>query len=124
MADQTTTTRWDAGIDHLQESGAICVRFRERKIVDMMQIEAMSEELARLTADEGSRLVLDLSGVEFLASAALNKLVSLERRLRSRAGQLALCGLTSTVQDVFSITRLTSVFSIHPDQAAALAALK
>lgn len=113
---------WGSGIEHIDQNGAICVRFRDRKIVDMEQIEAMSEELARLSAGEGSRMVLNLDGVEFLSSSALNKLVALERKLRVRDGRLALCSLTSTVKDVFSITKLGDIFCIHEDESAAIAA--
>ena len=119
----TEQTQWDSRLLHRQHEGAVCVRFQDRKIVEMAQIEAMSEELSELSAGDGARLVVNLDGVEFLSSAALNKLVSLERKLRGRDGRLALCSLTLTVKDVFVITRLENLFAIYDTESAALQAL-
>ena len=121
--NENAAASWDARIVHSSENGTICVRFHDKKIVDTAQIEAMSEELSRLTSNDGSRMVLNLDGVEFLSSAALNKLVSLERKMKARDGTLALCSLTTTVRDVFSITRLGDLFNIHESEQAALASM-
>ena len=118
-----TDFQWRTSIDHTDRDGVICVRFRDRRMVDTHQIEAAWDEVSQLTSANGSRLVLNLSAVEFLSSAALNKLVSLERKLRGRDGQLALCSLTGTVRDVFSITRLTQVFDVHATEDEAVESL-
>ena len=106
-----------------REGDAFVIRFRERKIMDVAYIEAMAEELFRLVSGDPVKLALNFEGVDFLASAALNKVLTLERRLRGQGGQLALCCLSPTMKDVFAITRLGEVFDIYPDEAGALAGL-
>lgn len=67
------------------------------------------------------RFVLDLAGLEYLSSAGLRVLLMLAKRV-SDEGYLALCGLNAVVREVFDIAGFTSLFSIHPKRAAAVAA--
>lgn len=82
----------------------------------------------RAEADKaiGSRtkVVLDLSKVDFMDSSALGTLIPLLRSLTSRSGDLRLAGLRDRVQMLFELTRLYRVFSIWPDAAAAVASFE
>ena len=67
-----------------------------------------------------NRLVLNLGTVEMLTSAAIGKLVMLNRKVQAANGRLALCCLTPTVKEIFDSMRLTDLFHIYPDEQAAL----
>jgi anti-sigma B factor antagonist len=58
------------------------------------------------------RVVVDLSGVEYMATAGLATLVEGLQRSKREQTELVLCGLRERVQAVFEISRLTSVFRI------------
>ncbi len=64
-------------------------------------------------------ILLDLSRVEFMDSAGCGTLLWLHRELLQRAGRLAVCNLTPSVQAVFDLLRLHRVLHILPPASAA-----
>jgi len=57
------------------------VRFQDKKIMDTVAIQELGDELLGLVdKDKKKSLLLNFLGVEFLSSAALNKLTSSIRR--------------------------------------------
>lgn len=61
---------------------------------------------------QSSDLVLDMSSVGFLSSAALGKLIGLNRKLARKGGRVVLCGLDKEVESVFRVTRLDRILLI------------
>ena len=61
------------------------------------------------------RLEFDLSCVQYLASAALAKLISLNAALRAADGRLVLENLQPAVREIFTATLLDRTFEISPD---------
>jgi anti-sigma B factor antagonist len=68
-----------------------------------------------------SRLVIDLSGVAYMATPGVATLVEALQISKRTGTALVLFGLTDRVRAVFEIARLISVFKITPDEASALA---
>lgn len=66
------------------------------------------------------RIVLDLSQVEFVDSSGLGAIVASMKQLGS-SSKLDLAGLTPTVDKVFRLTRMDTVFAIHDNADAAVA---
>ncbi len=74
-------------------------------------------------ADKGiHKLILDLSGIEFLDSAGLGVLMILYGNMKVRGGHLRLVAPGGKVMDVLKLTHTDSILSIDPDLEAALAA--
>jgi anti-anti-sigma factor len=67
-----------------------------------------------------SKVVLNLDGVEFLASVAIGKLITLMRKTRSAGGGLLLCNVGPTVLGVLHITKLSDILHIYADEREAL----
>lgn len=65
-----------------------------------------------------ARVVLDLSQVDFLDSSGLGALVA-SMKLLAPDQKLELAVLTPIVEKVFRLTRMDSVFTIHPTIDAA-----
>ena len=100
-------------IETCQENGITVVTFIERKILEAAHILELGEELLQLAEkDENKHLLLDFSSVEFLSSAALNKLIILDKKVKSKSGQLKLCNMMPEIREVFVITRLNQLFDI------------
>jgi len=57
-------------------------------------------------------VVLDLSGLLYLGSLALGALVSLQRAITLRQGQLRLVGLRPEIEQVFAISGLCNAFAL------------
>jgi anti-sigma B factor antagonist len=99
------------------------VRFTDKKIVDSTNIEEMGTELMAVVDKEHMKhILLNFEGVEFLSSAALNKLILLEKKVKQFGGVLRLCCLKAEIMEVFTITRLNRVFDIRKTESDALKA--
>ncbi|WP_375229667.1 STAS domain-containing protein [Roseobacter sp. S98] len=82
------------------------------------------KDAMRSETDNGPDLVvLDLSKVEFIDSSGLGAIVAAMKNMGAER-KLALAGLTPTVQRVFQLTRMDSVFSVFPTLDGALAELR
>ena len=102
---------------------ATIVRFLDRKILDEANIQELGQELFDLVEqDERKRVVLNFSTVEFLSSAALGKLITLNKKARSHGCQLKLSNVRPEIYEVFAITKLNKLFDIKEDETDALAA--
>ena len=97
------------------------VRFKDRRILDASNIEELGIELFELIEQEDrKKLLLNFADVEFLSSAALNKLIILDKKIKSGGGKLKLTDLRPEIHEVFVITRLNQLFDIHDEEADAL----
>lgn len=82
------------------------------------------KDAMRVQTDGGpDMVVLDLSKVEFIDSSGLGAIVAAMKSMGTER-RLALAGLTPTVERVFKLTRMDSVFSVFPTLEGALAELK
>jgi anti-sigma B factor antagonist len=98
------------------------VRFVDRKILDEANIQELGQELFKLVEeDHRKNLLLNFSSVEFLSSAALGKLITLDKKVKSHSGKLKLSNIRPEIYEVFAITKLNKLFDIKDDEADALA---
>jgi len=98
------------------------VRFLDRKIIDAANIQELGDELFALVEKENRKnLLLNFVSVEFLSSAALNKLIILDKKVKAHSGKMRLCNLKPEIYEVFAITRLNQLFDIKNTEQEALA---
>src|SRR5207249_7155227 len=84
------------------------VNFTDRKILDEQNIQIIGEQLFSLVDEAGRRkLLLNFGNVEYLSSAALAKLITLNKKLQQAGGRLILCNIDPQIRDRKS-TRLNS----------------
>jgi len=99
------------------------VRFRDQKIIEDINIQELGRELFRLVEVENrGKLLLNFSSVDFLSSAALGKLITLDKKVKTHGGELKLSNIRPEIHEVFVITKLDRLFDIKDDEADALAA--
>ena len=67
-------------------------------------------------------ILLNFSNVEFLSSAALGKLITLDRKVKTAKGRLKMSNIRPEIFEVFQITKLNKVFDIRKDEAEAISA--
>ena len=95
------------------------VHFVDRKILDEANIQELGQELFGLVESDGrEKLLLNFTSVDFLSSAALGKLITLDKKVKANK----LCNIRPEIYEVFAITRLNKLFDIRDDEADALAA--
>ena len=106
-----------------ETDGVTIVHFNDQRILDAGLIQQLGEDLFQLVEEEQrDKLLLNFVDVEFLSSAALNRLIMLDKKVKERGGTLKLCNICGGIMDVFVITRLDKHFEIIEDESTALAA--
>jgi anti-sigma B factor antagonist len=108
----------------INEVGDITVvRFRDRKIIEDINIQQLGQEMFHLVeVDSRDKVLLNFSSVDFLSSAALGKLITLDKKMKAHGGALKLSNIRPEIYEVFAITKLNRLFDIKDDEADALAA--
>ena len=77
--------------------------------------------LKELLADGVSQLLLNLEGVDFIASTGLRVILATGKKLMATGGRLALCSLNPTVADVFRLSGFGQMFDVFDTEEEALA---
>jgi anti-sigma B factor antagonist len=110
-------------LDLVEVGDVTVVRFRDRKIVEDISIQQLGQELFQLVEVDGrDKLLLNFAAVDFLSSAALGKLITLDKKMKAHGGALKLSNIRPEIYEVFAITKLNRLFDIKDDEADALAA--
>ena len=87
--------------------------------IDAATAIQFKEKMRDVTQTGTQRVVLDLARVQFLDSSGLSAIVAV-KKLLGPDRVLELSGLTPTVEKVFRLTRMDSIFTIHPSLEAAV----
>ena len=88
--------------------------------VDVYTSPRLKQEVLDLLNGGTSKLVVDLSGVEYLDSTGLGVLIGGLKRARERDGDLKLICDNVRILRIFEITGLTKIFDIYRSEAEAL----
>jgi anti-anti-sigma factor len=110
-------------IDVERRGEVFCVHLRHARLDEAM-IHEMAGELRYLVLEEGCRhmaLSLGPKAPECLYSVFLAKLISLQRFLRDRGGELALCEVQPMVREIFEVCCVDRLFPFCPSFEAAVA---
>jgi len=98
-------------LEPLEAEGALVVRVCEPRI-DAVNAIRFKDSLRDLTGKAPERVVLDMSGVDFVDSSGLGAVVASMKMLAPER-RLELAELSDPVARVFRLTRMDKVFSIH-----------
>ena len=72
------------------------------KRLDEQNIQTIGEQLFSLVDDEGVRkILLNFENVEFVSSAALGKVITLNKKIKSMSGSLKICNIPPEIGEVF-----------------------
>ncbi|GAA5047015.1 anti-sigma factor antagonist BldG [Thermocatellispora tengchongensis] len=81
--------------------------------IDLYTAPRLQAEFTRLLGDGPSRVVIDMSGVDFCDSTGMNVLLSALKRLKERGGALEVAAPRPAVRKILQVTGLDSVFVVH-----------
>ncbi len=106
----------------VEEVGDVTIAtFVDKKILDENNIQQIGSQLFALVEEDGrKRVILDFSNVEYLSSAALGKLITMDKKVKASSGKLRLCSIRPDIYEVFAITKLNKLFDIKDAQEDAL----
>jgi anti-sigma B factor antagonist len=69
------------------------------------------------------RIVVDLSGLDYVSSAGLRCFMLAAKQAGTQGGKIVLAALRPVVAEIFQISRFDMVFELHPSVREALAAM-
>lgn len=110
------------------------MKLDQRRLGDTLLIEILDsridaavaiqfkDQMRDLTQDGPGRVVLDLGQVDFMDSSGLGAVVAAMKQLGAER-KLELAALTPTVEKVFRLTRMDTIFVIHDTAESALGGL-
>ena len=72
-------------------------------------------------SDGNTHVIADLSGLEYISSAGLRSILTAAKQLKAAQGDLIFCGLAGMVEEVFTVSGFTAMFTTFPTVDDALA---
>lgn len=104
----------------MRESDGVCTVTLKGLLNDQTSLEPTVN--ARL--DGGTRMIIDLAGVDMVTSAGLSVLIRIVASANTQGARVVLAQPTPFVTGVLRTTRLDRFFDVLPDLEAARAALR
>ena len=95
----------------------------EGKLLNEQQTAAVRDRIMEELAEEEKRFILDLKGIDFVNSACLNFLVSVNNKITEQGGKMILCNVSEQLKKLLFVTRLESFFKIAGRTGEALGML-
>lgn len=92
--------------------------------LDSHTVGDVGDRIAAIGTGEARRVLLDLSGLDYVSSAGLRIVLRLSRLLQSHGGELKVSDAQPMVAQVLETAGFDSLLRIHPTQAEALAAFE
>jgi anti-anti-sigma factor len=108
-------------VDEQIEDGVKCVRLNGR--LDMKGTGEIELRFTSLTATNDVQVVVDMSGVDFVASIGMRLLVSCAKANAARGGQLVLASLRPLVRESLETAGISSLIPLFADEQSARASL-
>jgi anti-anti-sigma factor len=103
------------------EGGCSVVAVKDR--LDTMTVWDFEQKVNGLVQEGRQKMVLDLSGLEYISSAGLRSLLALSKKLKAKEGALAICGLQGLPKEIFAVSGFDTVFHLYGTVAEAAASL-
>ncbi len=66
------------------------------------------------------KLIINLDDLNYISSAGLRVLLSANKLMKNKEGEIRLCGLNDTVKEVFEISGFHMIFPIFQSESEAL----
>jgi anti-sigma B factor antagonist len=93
--------------------GVVIASFVEVSRFNALISEQVKEELKSLYTSPGTKLIIDLEGIQFIDSSGFGVFLSLMRAANSRKGKLRLCNARNEVMQLFKVLQLHHVLEIY-----------
>jgi anti-sigma B factor antagonist len=96
-------------VQHQKDFAVIAIR---EKRIYMQLAEKFKEEISDFLENGEQNIIIDLSDVSVMNSAALGVLIALQNDLENKKGKLSIVGLQPLMEEIFYRMRLELLFNI------------
>ena len=80
--------------------------------MDVVFGPTFEKECQELIEAEEKKLIIDMSGLEYISSAGLRSILSSAKKMKAAGGSMQFCGLQGVVKEVFEISGFCSMFTV------------
>lgn len=103
------------------QDGRIVVLELKGNFIGGEETDELRDSIKKLSDEDNLKLVIDMGEVSYLNSSALGVLIASHANYAKRGGQIKLCQLNKTLENLFVITKLSLIFDSHTSQIEAIA---
>jgi anti-anti-sigma factor len=97
-------------IEKVEREGIVCLKIDGR--LDAKTAFDAEARVKEVLGEGRRQLLFDLSGMDYISSAGLRVILMAVKALRSKKGQVVLCGLTPYVKEIFDVSNFSSIIPI------------
>jgi anti-sigma B factor antagonist len=99
--------------------------FTRGRIRDELEVLKKLDGLGKyINFEQGRKIILDLSNMEYLSSAGVGILIGLLKKSKGRDGAFKLCSLQEPLRELFDLLRLNNIFEVYSTLDAAVASFQ
>jgi anti-anti-sigma factor len=88
--------------------------------LDTVSAPRFDERVAPVLAQPHKRILLDMSGVNYISSAGLRSILHLVKHTTDNGGRVGLFSVPAQIMDVLEISGFPERLDVYPDRASAL----
>jgi anti-sigma B factor antagonist len=103
-----------------ETKGEISIIHLEGKVMGGPDATMFHGKLHEIVNAGKKKVIIDLSGVEWMSSVGLGMLISALTTVKNNQGELRLAGVTKSIQSLLTITRLVTIFQTFDSVADAI----
>jgi anti-sigma B factor antagonist len=83
---------------------------------------ALHKSIRCLVLEKKIQILLNLAGVTYIDSCGLGELIASQVSVENQSGKIKLIGLTDSLRELLTVTRLLTVFEVYENEADAIRA--
>jgi anti-sigma B factor antagonist len=83
------------------------------KLISEVNVASLNEEASNLIESNHNQLIINLEGLKFLNSSGINFFMRTLTKARVSNGDLVFTGVNGMVSELFSMAKLTKIYTIY-----------
>jgi len=99
-------------LKHESKNGVEVLTFDNVNKLNILIAQSLKEEVAEFLTKANTKLVLDLSGIEYVDSSGFGALLSILRNAKNNDSQFKICNVSADVMELVKLLQLHNVFEI------------
>ena len=90
------------------------IEFLEARILDQLMIDKIKNEILAMVEEAGlPKFVISFENVKYISSAVLGMLMTVNKHVLAKKGELRLAAIDQSLMEVFTLTRLDKILKIY-----------
>ena len=99
-------------LKHESNNGVEILEFDNVSKLNILIAQSLKEEVAQYLTKANTKLILNLTGVEYVDSSGFGALLSILRNAKNNNSQFKICNISPEVMELVKLLQLHNVFDI------------